>query len=33
MPDDHALDVIFRKARTHNAWLPRPPFDEACTIL
>lgn len=22
--DDKALDVIFREARTHNAWLPKP---------
>ena len=22
--NDHALDVLFRKARTHNAWLPKP---------
>lgn len=22
--DDDALDLIFRKARTHNRWLPRP---------
>lgn len=28
MIDDHALDVIFRNARTHNAWLPRPVSDE-----
>jgi 3-hydroxypropanoate dehydrogenase len=21
--DDHALDVLFREARTHNGWLPR----------
>lgn len=29
MLDDHALDVIFRHARTHNAWLPKPVSDEA----
>lgn len=29
MLDDHALDVIFRQARTHNAWLPKPVSDEA----
>ncbi len=28
MLDDHALDVIFREARTHNAWLPRPVANE-----
>lgn len=28
MLDDRALDVIFRNARTHNAWLPRPVSDE-----
>ena len=22
--NDHALDVLFRKARTHGAWLPKP---------
>ncbi|MCA1685849.1 MAG: malonic semialdehyde reductase [Planctomycetia bacterium] len=26
--DDAALDVIFREARTHSAWLPRPVDDE-----
>ena len=26
--DDEALDVIFREARTYNAWLPRPVEDE-----
>jgi 3-hydroxypropanoate dehydrogenase len=25
---DDALDLIFRKARTHNAWLPKPVPDE-----
>jgi len=28
MLDDRALDVIFRQARTHNAWLPRPVPEE-----
>lgn len=28
MLDDRALDVIFRQARTHNAWLPRPVSDD-----
>ena len=28
MLDDRALDVIFRQARTHNAWLSRPVSDE-----
>ncbi len=28
MLDDRALDVIFRTARTHNAWQPRPVSDE-----
>jgi 3-hydroxypropanoate dehydrogenase len=26
--DDHALDVVFRQARTHNVWLPEPVTDE-----
>ena len=26
--DDKALDVIFRQARTHTAWLPRPVDDD-----
>jgi 3-hydroxypropanoate dehydrogenase len=26
--DDAALDLIFRSARTHNAWLPRPVSDQ-----
>jgi len=26
--DDRALDVIFREARTHNVWLPRPVSDD-----
>ena len=25
---DEALDVIFREARTHNAWLPQPVDDD-----
>ena len=25
---DAALDVIFREARTHNGWLPRPVDDD-----
>jgi 3-hydroxypropanoate dehydrogenase len=25
---DDALDLVFRKARTHNAWLPKPVPDE-----
>ena len=33
MLDDHALDVIFRNARTHNAWLPRPVPDETLRRL
>ena len=28
MLDDRALDVIFRAARTHNGWLPKPVSDE-----
>jgi 3-hydroxypropanoate dehydrogenase len=28
MLDDYALDVIFRKARTHNAWTDRPVTDD-----
>jgi 3-hydroxypropanoate dehydrogenase len=28
MPDDRALDVIFRKARTHDYWQPKPVTDE-----
>jgi len=32
--DDAALDVLFRQARTHTAWQPRPvPFAEACSLL
>jgi 3-hydroxypropanoate dehydrogenase len=26
--NDDVLDVLFRKARTHNAWLPKPVSDE-----
>lgn len=26
--DDHSLDIIFRKARTHSAWLDKPVSDE-----
>jgi len=26
--DDHALDQIFRQARTHSSWLPTPVSDE-----
>jgi 3-hydroxypropanoate dehydrogenase len=26
--DDNALNVLFREARTHNAWLPRPVDDD-----
>jgi 3-hydroxypropanoate dehydrogenase len=26
--DDHALDVLFRKARTHNVWLDKPVSDD-----
>jgi 3-hydroxypropanoate dehydrogenase len=33
MLDDHALDVIFRNARTHNAWLPQPVPDETLRRL
>jgi 3-hydroxypropanoate dehydrogenase len=33
MVDDHALDVIFRNARTHNAWLPKPVSDETLRRL
>jgi nitroreductase len=25
---DDALDLVFRKARTHNAWFPKPVPDE-----
>ena len=25
---DDALDLVFREARTHNAWLPKPVPDE-----
>ena len=30
--DDAALDVLFRQARTHSAWQPRP-VAEACSLL
>lgn len=33
MLDDRALDVIFRKARTHNGWLPKPVSDETLRRL
>jgi len=26
--NDDVLDVLFRKARTHNDWLPKPVPDE-----
>ena len=26
---DEGLDVIFREARTHSAWLPKPVDDDA----
>ena len=28
---DEALDRLFRKARTHNAWLDRPVSESYCT--
>ena len=28
MLDDKALDSIFRSARTHNGWLPKPVTDD-----
>ena len=28
MLDDKALDLLFRTARTHNGWLPKPVTDE-----
>ena len=28
MPDENCLDLIFRKARTHGAWLDKPVTDE-----
>ncbi len=28
MSDDHCLDLIFRNARTHTAWLDKPVSDE-----
>jgi len=30
---DDALDVLFRKARTHHAWLPKPVSDEELRAL
>ncbi|HEX9466488.1 MAG TPA: malonic semialdehyde reductase [Alphaproteobacteria bacterium] len=33
MIDDAALDAIFRKARTHNGWLPKPVGDETLRRL
>ena len=26
--DDHSLDILFRKARTHSAWLDKPVSDD-----
>jgi len=31
--NDEALDVIFRKARTHNEWLPKPVSDDTLRRL
>ena len=31
--DDEALDVIFRKARTHSAWLDKPITDQTLRQL
>ncbi len=31
--DDKALDLIFRKARTHNAWLDKPVSDEVLSEI
>ncbi|HYI09393.1 MAG TPA: malonic semialdehyde reductase [Thermoanaerobaculia bacterium] len=31
--DDHALDVLFREARTHSYWLDRPVSDEVLRQL
>ncbi len=31
--DDAALDTLFRNARTHNAWLPKPVSDETLHAL
>lgn len=31
--DDHALDVLFRKARTHNVWLDKPVSDDLLRAL
>ncbi len=33
MLDDRALDIIFRHARTHNGWLPRPVSDDTLRQL
>lgn len=30
---DHTLDIIFRKARTHNAWLDKPVSDDVLRQL
>ena len=30
---DEALDVLFRKARTHNEWLDKPLDDDALRTL
>ena len=31
--DDTALDLLFRKARTHNVWLPKPVSDDTLREL
>jgi len=31
--DDAALDVLFRQARTHTAWQPRPVTDDTLHTL
>jgi 3-hydroxypropanoate dehydrogenase len=31
--DDHSLDVIFREARTHGAWLDKPVTDDTLRAL
>ena len=33
MLDDAALDLLFREARTHGAWLPKPVTDETLRAL
>lgn len=33
MLDNHALDMIFREARTHNGWQPKPVSDETLRQL